>query len=165
MDTATAKLKFIRIAPRKMRFVADMIRGLPVREAEAQLMFSPRRPSEHLLKLLRSAMANAKGKEMNVESLVVDTIMVDEGPKLKRWMPRARGATSEIQKKMSHVTLVLAPGEKSQPEYRIPEKPKKKKEEKKKKEDGAEKPKVKAESEKKKEGTRGLNKVFRRKSV
>lgn len=104
-----AVLNYLRVAPRKTRSVADLIRGLPVLEAEAQLMLSPRRPAGPLLKLLRSAVANAKNnKQLAANRLVVEEIRVDQGPMLKRFMPRARGSAAMIQKKMSHVTLVLA---------------------------------------------------------
>ena len=71
-------------------------------------MLHPRRPSVALLKLLRSARANAKEKKMNLEALYVQSIMVDEGPMLKRMLPRARGSASPIQKKMSHIKIVLS---------------------------------------------------------
>jgi len=105
----TAALNYLRIAPRKVRAIADLIRGLPVREAEAQLALSPRRPARALLKLLRSATANAKNnKQLLSNHLMIEEIRVNQGPMLKRFMPRARGSASMIQKKMSHVVLVLA---------------------------------------------------------
>src|SRR3989338_6556686 len=104
----TAALNYLRVAPRKVRAVADLIRGLPVQEAEAQLALSPRRPAQPLLKLLRSAVANAKNnRQLPTNRLMIEEIRVDQGPMLKRFMPRARGSASMIQKKMSHVTLVL----------------------------------------------------------
>lgn len=103
-----AKLSFLRMAPRKVRSVGDLIKGLPVNEAEAQLLVQTRRPSKTLLKLLRSAVANAKNsKQVEVQHLFVQSVRVDGGPMLKRMLPRARGSASPIQKKMSHVTLVL----------------------------------------------------------
>jgi large subunit ribosomal protein L22 len=108
----TAKLSFLRQAPRKVRSVGDLIKGLPVNEAEAQLLAQTRRPSKVLLKLLRSAVANAKNnKAGNLEHLFVESVRVDGGPMLKRMLPRARGSASPIQKKMSHVTLVLGVNE------------------------------------------------------
>ena len=108
----TAKLSFLRQAPRKVRSVGDLIKGLPVNEAEAQLLMQTRRPSKPLLKLLRSAVANAKNNKVaNVEHLFVSSVRVDGGPMLKRMLPRARGSASPIQKKMSHVTLVLGVNE------------------------------------------------------
>ena len=103
-----AKLSFLRMAPRKVRSVGDLIKGLPVNEAEAQLLVQTRRPSQTLLKLLRSAVANAKNnKQVDPQHLFVASVRVDGGPMLKRMLPRARGSASPIQKKMSHVTMVL----------------------------------------------------------
>lgn len=108
----TAKLSFLRQAPRKVRSVGDLIKGLPVNEAEAQLLAQTRRPSKVLLKLLRSAVANAKNNKVHdVQHLFVESVRVDGGPMLKRILPRARGSASPIQKKMSHVTMVLGVNE------------------------------------------------------
>jgi large subunit ribosomal protein L22 len=108
----TAKISFLRMAPRKVRSVSDLIKGLPVNEAEAQLLVTTRRPSKPLLKLLRSAVANAKNnKAANLDHLFVSSVRVDGGPMLKRMLPRARGSASPIQKKMSHVTMVLGVNE------------------------------------------------------
>jgi large subunit ribosomal protein L22 len=110
--TFTAKLSYLRQAPRKVRSVGDLIKGLPVNEAEAQLIVQTRRPSKALLKLLRSAVANAKNtKTVDPQHLFVSGIRVDGGPMLKRYLPRARGSASPIQKKMSHVTLTLGVNE------------------------------------------------------
>jgi large subunit ribosomal protein L22 len=110
--TQTAKLHYLRMAPRKVRAVGNLLRGLSVSEAEAQLMFQPRRASQPLLKLLRSAKANAvNNARLDASKLYVQTIFVDPGPMLKRILPRARGSASPIQRKMSHVTLVLAESE------------------------------------------------------
>ena len=100
------------MAPRKVRSVGDLIKGLPVNEAEAQLLMATRRPSKPLLKLLRSAVANAKNsKTVDPQHLFVSSVRVDGGPMLKRMLPRARGSASPIQKKMSHVTMVLGVNE------------------------------------------------------
>jgi len=115
MNTATAKLRYLRIAPRKVRRIADTIRGLSINEAEAQLMLRPQRPAPILLKLLRSAIANAKQKKLEVSQLEVRSITVDQGPILKRFMPRAMGRATPIQKKTSHITIILAGGEKKFP--------------------------------------------------
>mgnify|MGYP001560257834 CR=1 FL=1 len=105
----TAKLKYLKITPRKVRLVGDLVRGLPVNEAEAQLLHERRRAAKPLLKLLRSAAQNAKtAKHFDPEKLYIESLRVDEGPMLKRYLPRARGTTTPIHKKMSHVTLVLA---------------------------------------------------------
>lgn len=104
----SVKLKYLHIAPRKARFVADLLKGLRADEAEAQLMFSSRRPSKPLLKLLQSAIANAKhNHQLDKEKLYVKSIAVNNGPMSKRFTPRARGSASEIQKKTSHINLVL----------------------------------------------------------
>jgi len=105
---ATAQLRYLRIAPRKARAAADVIRGLPVAEAEAQLMLMPRRAATPLLKLLRSASANAKQTmKRDAEALFIKEIRVDQGPKSTRWMPRARGAMSPIERKTCHVSIAL----------------------------------------------------------
>lgn len=103
-----AKLKYLRIAPRKVRLVADLIRGKKIKEAQMLLDFSPKKATRPLRKLLDSAVANAKNNfRLEEEDLHISKIRVDEGPKLKRWRPRARGRANEIQKKTSHITLVL----------------------------------------------------------
>lgn len=108
MANHTAILRYLRIAPRKVRLVADLVKGLPVNEAEARLMLAPQRAAKPILKLLRSAVVGAKQNELNVEQLYIAALRVDQGPMLKRYMMRARGGASQIQKKMSHVTLALA---------------------------------------------------------
>lgn len=104
-------LNYLRIAPRKVRLVADLISGMDVKKAKVELSFSKKRAAEPLLKLLDSALASAKHNfgfsEKNIKNLYIKKITVDEGPKLKRWMPVARGVAHQIQKKTSHVTLVL----------------------------------------------------------
>src|SRR3989338_1964164 len=103
-----AKLRHLHITPRKARFVADLLKGLRVDEAEAQLMLSSRRPSAPILKLLQSAIANAKHNyQLDKEKLFVKSVNVDGGPMSKRWTPRARGSASQIQKKTSHITMIL----------------------------------------------------------
>jgi len=102
------RLKHLRVAPRKTRLVADMIRGEKVSEAKVILKFTVNRPAKPILKLLNSAIAAAKNNfKLEESNLFVSEIKVDEGAKLKRWMPRARGMATEIQKKTSHITLVL----------------------------------------------------------
>lgn len=112
MNTQTAKLNYLKIAPRKVRLIANTLKGLPVKEAEAQLLMRIQRSSEPLLKLLRSAVANAKNnKKMDVSKLFISSIFVNPGPMLKRFMPRAQGRATPIHKKMSHVVLVLSEAE------------------------------------------------------
>lgn len=104
----TAKLRYLRIAPRKVRLTADLIRGKKVQEALNQLQFITKRAALPLTKLLKSAMASARNNfGLEEGNLYISKITVDEGPKLKRWMPRARGRVTEIQKKTSHITLIL----------------------------------------------------------
>ncbi len=105
MTDATAKLTNYRQAPRKVRLVADMLRGLSVDRALAQLSLLPKRASEPLSKLIRSAAANAK--DIAQKDLYISTIQVNGGIVFKRHMPRARGRAAEILKRTSHVTLAL----------------------------------------------------------
>ena len=103
-----AKLNYLRIAPRKVRLVADLIRGKSVEQAQSILNFAVKKSSTPLQKLLKSAISNAKHNfQLDESNLYISKITVDEGPKLKRWMPRARGSAAEIQKKTSHITIVL----------------------------------------------------------
>ncbi len=106
---AIARLRYLRIAPRKVRLVADLIRGKTVSEAQTILRFQKKRAAQPLLKLLLSAVANAKQQhgEVKEQDLYIEKITVDEGPKYKRWRPRARGRAYQIQKKTSHITLIL----------------------------------------------------------
>ncbi len=104
----TAKLRHLRISPRKVRLAVDLIRGLDVTEAENQLKFLPKRAAQPVLKLLKSAIANALNDfEAVKENLFVAKITVDPGPTLKRWMPRAMGRATPKLKRTSHVTIVL----------------------------------------------------------
>jgi len=122
MKQQIARLNYLRIAPRKVRAVGDLVRGLSVNEAEAQLLMQTRRAARPLLKLLRSAVSNATtgDKHLDITKLYIATIRVDQGPMLKRFMPRARGSASEIQKKMSHVFLVLGEKENAvSPRFKI----------------------------------------------
>lgn len=103
-----AKLSFARIAPRKVRLVADMIRHKDVNEAMNLLTFVNKRSAPVIKKLLKSAVANADQKNViDVDTLYVKHISVDQGPTLKRFMPRAQGRATEIRKKTSHINLVL----------------------------------------------------------
>lgn len=103
------------MAPRKVRAVAGIIKGLSVQEAEAQFLSQRRRASEPLLKLLRSAVANAKNNNLSLEKLYVSSLRVDGGPMYKRGLPRAMGRVTPLQKKTSHVSLVLTEGDKIYP--------------------------------------------------
>lgn len=124
--TVRAQLKYLHISPRKARFVADLIRGMSVNNAEAQLYVNARRPAEPILKLLRSATANAKQVlKAEPSQLVIREIRVDQGPKQKRGTPRARGSMSLIEKKQCHVTIILAVSEKGTSRYTFKPKAKK----------------------------------------
>ena len=101
--------RYVRIAPRKVRLVADLIRGKEVGEALAILRLTPRGASSVLEKVLNSAIANAEHNfDMDVNNLRVAKIFVDEGPTLKRFRPRAQGRASRINKRTSHITIVLS---------------------------------------------------------
>lgn len=103
-----AKLRYLRVAPRKTRLVVDLVRGKHVEEAISILTFTRRAASEPVLKLIESALANAEAVDANVDRLYVDQIFVDEGPTLRRFRPRAQGRATRINKRTSHVTCVLA---------------------------------------------------------
>jgi len=105
---AKAKLSYLHIAPRKVRLVASLLRGMDARKAELELRNLPKRSSEPLGKLLKSAIQNAvHDLQMDPSRLYIKIITVDGGPVLKRMMPRAFGRGAQILKRMSHVTLVL----------------------------------------------------------
>ncbi len=106
---AKASVKYVRISPRKVQIVCDLIRGKSVADATAILMNTPKSASEPLLKVLKSAAANAENNfEMNPEKLYVSQVYAGAGPILKRIMARARGSASRINKRTSHITVVLA---------------------------------------------------------
>jgi large subunit ribosomal protein L22 len=104
-----AKLRYSRISPRKVRLVADLIRGLQVNEAEKVLEFTVKRSAMPILKVLKSAVANAEHNyNLKKINLYITEITVDGGPIIKRYRPRARGVAFPIQKKTSHITIKLA---------------------------------------------------------
>jgi large subunit ribosomal protein L22 len=103
------KLRHLRISPRKVRLVVDVIRGMEVRKALAQLRVINKRAVQPLTKLLQSAVANAKNNfELAEDNLYIKEIRVDKGSTLHRWQPRARGRATPIRKRSSHVSLILA---------------------------------------------------------
>jgi large subunit ribosomal protein L22 len=107
---AFASARFVRITPMKARRVVDMVRGLPVEEASALLRFAPQAAAETVLKVLDSAVANATTTEgLDERELVVSVAMVDEGPTMKRFRPRAQGRATRINKRTSHITLAVQP--------------------------------------------------------
>lgn len=103
-----AKLNHLRMSPRKVRLVADLVRGMDAKEAETQLKFLTKRAAGPLLKLLNSAVANASHNfDVEKDNLFVSEIQVNEGPTLKRWRARAMGRAAPIMKRGSHINLVL----------------------------------------------------------
>ena len=111
MVEATAKATYLRIAPRKVQIVLDLIRNKPTDEALAILKHTPKAACEPLEKLLKSAIANAENKNMDVTRLYVAKCWVCQGPTLESIRPRARGSANRINKKTSHITLVVREAE------------------------------------------------------
>ncbi|BAU26100.1 LSU ribosomal protein L22P [Aneurinibacillus soli] len=106
---AKAVARYIRIAPRKVRLVVDLIRGKQVGEALAILKHTPKAGSPVIEKVLLSAVANAEhNMNLDANDLVVSKVFVDEGPTLKRFRPRAMGRASRINKRTSHITVVVS---------------------------------------------------------
>ena len=104
-----ARLRFARLSPQKGRLVADQIRGLPVDKALDILAFSPKKGAAMIKKVLESAIANAEHNEgADIDELRVGAIMIDEGPTMKRIMPRAKGRADRIIKRTSHITVVVS---------------------------------------------------------
>jgi large subunit ribosomal protein L22 len=105
---AKAHARFIRISPRKVRIVAEHVKGQPVEKALGLLTFSPKKAGRILLKVVKSAVANAEQNEdVDVDKLFIKRLWVDEGPTMKRWRPRAQGRAYRINKRTSHITVVL----------------------------------------------------------
>jgi large subunit ribosomal protein L22 len=107
---ATAKARYIRVTPRKARRVVELIRGLPAEEARAVLAFAPQSASDPVAKVLASAIANAEhsAERPDTASLRVSRAWVDEGPTLKRFRPRAQGRGYRINKRTSHITVIVS---------------------------------------------------------
>jgi large subunit ribosomal protein L22 len=104
----SAQAKFIKISPRKVRLLATLVRGKTLSRGISELNFSGKQARHPVLKVLKSAAANAEHNfELSKENLVIKKIFVDEGPTLKRWMPRAHGRAAQIRKRMSHITVTL----------------------------------------------------------
>ena len=103
-----ASAKYLRVAPRKARLVADQVRGLSVPEAQELLDFSPRSAAQDIRKLIDSAAANAENNhDLVADDMEIAEIRVDQGPTLKRWRARARGRATRIEKKTCHVSIAL----------------------------------------------------------
>lgn len=110
---STAILRFARVSARKARLVADLVRGMDVPDAIEALMFTPKKSAPLVKKLIESAVANAEHAAANgdgsvdVDSMYVKTIHVDQGPQLRRFRPRAQGRATRIHKQTAHITVVL----------------------------------------------------------
>ncbi|MCR5535888.1 MAG: 50S ribosomal protein L22 [Succinivibrio sp.] len=104
--------RYARSSAQKARLVADQVRGLPVQKALDLLKFSPKKAAEAIRKVILSAVANAEhNQSLDIDDLKVSKIMVDEGPSLKRVMPRAKGRADRIVKRTSHITVFVADSE------------------------------------------------------
>ena len=105
---ATAKATYVRISPRKVQIVLDLIRNQPADKALAILQYTPKAACEPVMKVLKSAIANAENNNgMNAENLYIAEAYANKGPTMKRIRPRAQGRAYRIEKRMSHITLVL----------------------------------------------------------
>ena len=105
-----ASARFVRVAPRKARLIADQVRGLHIEQARALLEFSPRGAAQDIRKLIESAAANAEANhDLVADDLFIKDIHVDEGPTLRRYRPRALGRATRINKRTSHIAVALTP--------------------------------------------------------
>lgn len=103
-----ARARMIRISPRKVRFIGDLIKKKNINDASGLLTYMPQKASGILKKLLDSAVANAKQKKyVDIDNLFVKNVIVDGGPMMKRFLPRAMGRATRVRKRMSHITMVL----------------------------------------------------------
>jgi large subunit ribosomal protein L22 len=108
---AQAVLRHAHLSPRKARVVANLVRGKSVDQAMGILRFLPKKAARILHKLVASAVANAEDKskgKLDVDRLVVSVVQIDNGPIIKRWLPRAMGRANRIQKRTSHITVAVA---------------------------------------------------------
>jgi large subunit ribosomal protein L22 len=103
-----AVLRYVRISPQKVRKLIGAVKGKPVEQGLNQLKFMPQKAAGIVEKVVRSAVANATNKELDVDSLVISNIIADQGPVLKRFKARARGRGTRILKRTSHITVILA---------------------------------------------------------
>jgi len=105
-----ARARYVRVAPRKARMVADQVRGLPIDDARALLRFSTRSAAQDIRKVIDSAAANAEANhDLVADDLLIKDIHVDEGPTLRRYRPRALGRATRINKRTSHIAVALTP--------------------------------------------------------
>jgi large subunit ribosomal protein L22 len=120
---AFAVARFVRVTPMKARRVVDLVRGLGVDDALATLKFAPQAAAATVYKVVDSAAANAEGTEhLSRADLVVSRVLVDEGPTLKRHRPRAQGRATRIDKRTSHITVVVTPRVEDEPVEKAPAK-------------------------------------------
>lgn len=107
-----ASARYVRIAPRKARLIADQVRGMHIEKARALLQFSPRSAAQDIHKLIDSAASNAENNhDLIGDEMKISSITVDEGPTLKRYRPRAQGRATPIHKRTSHIAVALTPVE------------------------------------------------------
>jgi len=107
-----ASSRYVRVAPRKARLIADQVRGMHIEQARALLAFSPRGAAEDIRKLIESAAANAENNhDLVADEMLISEITVDEGPTLRRYRPRALGRASRINKRTCHIAVALSPEE------------------------------------------------------
>ena len=105
---ARAVAKYIRVSPRKARYLMDQIRGKKIEDALNALSFAPQKSARILIKLINSAVANAEqDSDIDVDNLYIKRVFADEGPMLKRFRPRAMGRATRIRKRTSHLTVIL----------------------------------------------------------
>lgn len=106
-----AKWNYVRASPQKVRLVADLVRGLPAEEALALLRRTNKRAARQVIKVLDAAVANADNRDANVDELVVASIIVNEGPRMRRMRAAARGRSSPYRHRMSHIVITLSDNE------------------------------------------------------
>ncbi len=112
MPVVRASARYLRTSPRKVRLVADQVRGLPVEDARALLRFSPRGAARDVGRVIDSAAANAENNhDLPADDLRIAEIYVDEGPTMRRWRARARGRATRIEKRTCHLSVALTPSE------------------------------------------------------
>jgi ribosomal protein L22 len=112
LPVVRASARFVRVAPRKARLIADQVRGMQIERARALLAFSPRNAARDIQKLIDSAAANAENNhDLVADEMRVSEITVDEGPTLRRYRPRALGRATRINKRTSHISVALSPEE------------------------------------------------------
>jgi large subunit ribosomal protein L22 len=112
MPVVRASARYLRTSPRKVRLVADQVRGLPIEDARALLRFSPRGAARDVGRVIDSAAANAENNhDLPADDLRIAEIYVDEGPTMRRWRARARGRATRIEKRTCHLSVALTPTE------------------------------------------------------